>query len=199
MACVLGITGGIASGKSVFTHLLLRYYPAGIFDCDLSAREILANDPSVQLAVFERFPEAATPEGVDRTRLREIVFSEPRRRRELEALLHPKIRAAWQARAKEAREGKGSLLVDIPLLFETEAQGEFDAVVVVGASEATQVNRLFSLRNMLLETANSIIASQLSLSEKIARADHLIWNESSLPNLESQAKIFAGYLKHRYG
>ena len=199
MPCVLGITGGIASGKSIFTKQLLRSYPCDFFDCDVAARELVENDPQVQAELFEKFPEAVHDSLLDRAILRQLVFSDKSKRLALEALLHPRIRQQWVDRASQAKLRQASFIVEIPLLFETGAEDCFDAVALVGSTEATQMQRLNANRNTPADIAQAIIASQEKLSIKIAKADHLIWNESSISQLQAQAELFAGYLKHRYG
>jgi dephospho-CoA kinase len=89
--------------------------------------------------------------------------------------------------------------VDIPLLFETHAEEFFDAVVVVVCSASTQRQRLLATRGLGNDMAGKMIASQMDLSLKIEKADHVIWNNSSLLHLEQQTDIFAAFLRHRHG
>lgn len=199
MAFVLGVTGGVGTGKSTFTKKLLEYYPSEAFDADQAVRDLLENDLSVRGEVLSGFPQAITSAGVDREILRRIVFSDQNRRRQLEAILHPKVREKWLSLAEQARAKKARLIVDIPLLFETASEKYFDATVVVACTRSTQVLRLKTYRRLAEEMAESIINAQQPLAQKILRANFLIWNDSSLPHLDAQAKLFAGYLKQRYG
>ena len=199
---VIAITGGVASGKSNFTRLLSRRLPtAKLFDADAVARELVDSDPETQQKLFKRFgPEIFGSDGrVNRDRLREAVFGDEQCRRDLEALLHPAIHTQWIAMAQAARKPCEWLLVDIPLLYETGAQGECDEVALVACSEATQRARMVSYRGLTEEMANKIIASQASLAFKAAQADFVIWNEAPLARLEEQAELFAGTLEERYG
>jgi len=201
---VLGITGGVATGKSSFTRRLLKWLPARVFDADAVARKLLDDDAGVKRAVSEVFgPEVIDPRqaepAVDRARLREIVFHNPEKRKELEGILHPLIRNQWVELAKIIRHTPDWLLVDIPLLFETNAESMFDIVAVVACSEATQRGRIDAERGLPAGLADQIIASQQSLASKMARAGHVIWNDSPLAQLEQQAQIFSGYLQERYG
>ena len=198
---VLGITGGIATGKSTFTRQLLEWLPATCFDADSLARELLDSDPGVRNAVRDAFgPNIIGPEGkADRPALREIVFNDAGKRQILEEILHPPIRTRWVAMAKLARETGAWLLVDIPLLFETGVESEFDTVVVVACREETQRARIVSERRLSIEIAVRIIDSQQSLKSKIARAGHVVWSDCPVARMEDQAKIFAGYLEIRYG
>jgi len=200
----LGITGGVATGKSSLTRCLRQWLSARVFDADAIARELLESDTNVKQTVLEVFGSEVIDSGgggdvVDRGRLREVVFRDSEKRRKLEAILHPLIRIRWMEMAKIFRNNPDWLLVDIPLLFETSAESEFDIVAVVACSEVTQRSRIVSERRLSVEMADRIIAAQQSLASKMARAGHVIWNDSPPAQLEQQAQIFAGYLRERYG
>ena len=198
---VLGVTGGIATGKSSFTGLLLRHLPAELFDADQAAHELLAGDQAIRQTLAEAFGEAIFDAGgnPDRTRLRALVFDDEAKRRQLERILHPAIRARWLARAAQvAREG-GWFVVDIPLLFETQAAASFDRIITVACSPATQRRRLTGQRGLSAMLAEKIIASQLDLATKITHAHHVIWNDSTLPCLERQAGLLAAGLRRICG
>ena len=198
---VIGITGGVASGKSSLTAKLAPRLSAKVFDADAAARDLLENDPEAKRQIGECFgAEILQADGrVDRARLRELVFADVEQRSALEAILHPMIRARWIGQAQAARRNREWLLVDIPLLYETGAEGECDAVVVVACRPETQRERIVSQRGLSPEMAEKMIASQTSLASKAARADYVIWNDAPLARLEEQAALFAGYLGRRYG
>ena len=168
-----------------------------IFDADRCGHELLAQNADVQRAVTAAFGALIfDADGKpDRARLREIVFADPVKRRTLEEILHPAIRARWAEMAKAAARGDHWFGADIPLLYETDAQGHFNAVVVVACSPATQRTRLLQLRHLPTETAEKIISTQFDLATKIAQADYLIWNDSSLSSLDRQARFLAGALQ----
>ncbi|MCX6967127.1 MAG: dephospho-CoA kinase [Verrucomicrobia bacterium] len=193
---VIGITGGVASGKSSFTARLAPRLAAQVFDADAAARDLLKNDPEARQAVGQRFGSRilGAQGQVDRARLREIVFEDAQERTALEAILHPLIRERWIQAAQVARRDQTWLLVDIPLLFETGAERECDAVVVVACSPETQRERIISRRGLSPEMAEKMIASQTSLASKAVRADYVIWNDAPLARLDEQAELFAGYL-----
>ena len=195
----LGITGGIATGKSTFSEAFCRYLSAGLFDADQCSRDLLANDAAVRQAVQDAFgPRAFGPNGhPDRVWLREAVFADSSKRRQLEQILHPAIRAAWTIRAADAAATGKWLCVDIPLLYETGAQSQFAAVIVVACSAATQRARLLEKRQLSATIADQILAAQLNLATKIAQADHLIWNDSSNSCLDRQARLLAGAFRER--
>jgi dephospho-CoA kinase len=194
---LLGVTGGIATGKSSFTGAFSEHFETEIFDADRCARALLNDDGGVRREVEDAFgPEIYRPDRTpDRGRLRELVFSDPGKRTALEGILHPRIRAGWLALAKKCSTGNRSLLVDIPLLFETGAETHFDVIVVVACSPATQRRRLQEQRALSTHVAEKIIAAQLDLGTKIRKADHLIWNDSTFPCLNGQAELLARCLR----
>ena len=196
---VIGLTGGIATGKSTFARLLLREFPMDYFDSDRCVHDLLATDPTVCESVETAFgPGALDFSGrPDRLRLREIVFASDTARRTLEEILHPLVRLRWRELAATARKTKACVLIDIPLLYETGAQGEFDRVVVVACSRETQIRRLTTERGLSAELAARILAAQHDLGAKILQADHVIWNDSTVPNLDGQSRLFASWLRQR--
>ena len=198
---VLGVTGGVATGKSSFTGLLLRHLPAELFDADQTAHELLAGEAAIRKAVVEAFGHViCDAEGnPDRTKLRALVFDDEPNRRQLERILHPAIRARWIARAAEIARDGGWYVVDIPLLFETQAEASFDRIVVVACSPVTQRRRLAEHRGLSTALAEKIITSQLDLATKINQAHHVIWNDSTLPCLERQARLLTAVLTRATG
>jgi dephospho-CoA kinase len=197
---VLGITGGIATGKSTFARALLQYLPAELFDADLCARELLESDATVRQAVREAFGEDILDAhgDFDRARLRARVFANESERRQLEAILHPAIRRHWTAQAESSTRAGRWLCVDIPLLFETKAESHFDRVIVVACSPGTQRRRLREARGLDDAIAEKIIGAQLDLRVKMEKADHVIWNDSTTASLEGQAALLAGWLRKRH-
>ncbi len=197
---VLGLTGGIATGKSTFTQALLKEKPMGFFDSDRCVHELLAGNETVRDSVVSAFGPGALNEAgwPDRGKLREIVFTDADRRKTLEGILHPAVRSRWTAEAAEARRANAWLLLDIPLLYETGVAGEFDRVIVVACSRNAQLQRLTEGRELAPELAARMIAAQLELDAKIQQSDHLIWNDSTVPNLTGQARHLARWLERRF-
>ena len=202
---VIGITGGVASGKSSFTARLAsllgaRRVPIQVFDADAAARRLVESDAAIQQKIAARFGSGIVGSNgvIDRTRLREAVFGDAGEngegRKALEAILHPAIRAEWTEAAEAARRSGALLLLDIPLLFETGAEGGCDAVAVVACRPETQRARIVANRGLTPEMAGKMIASQTSLASKAARADYVIWNDAPVARLDEQAELFAGYL-----
>lgn len=195
---VIGITGGIASGKSSFCRALAKIEPVRVFDSDACARELLDFDPAVRKAIVrDVLPSAYRSDGTpDRAAIRAHVFSNPAAKSRLEAILHPLVRKKRLAAADEARIGGFDLLVDTPLLFETGSSSSLDCVVTVACSPETQILRATS-RGLTLAEAEQIIASQWENSRKVAQSHFVVWNDGSLRTLEAQVLELASHLKSR--
>ena len=196
---VVAITGGIASGKSTVTKKLAEGLGATVFDSDLEARRLVDEDAEVRRELVAAFgASVVSAEGrVDRPALRKIVFDDEARRRDLEGILHPRIRAAWRKRVEEHLHSapNAPLVIDIPLLYETGAEVLLDRVVVVGCRFETQLRRLTEIRHLDEAVARKIIASQFPLADKISRCQHLIWNDSTPFALEAQVKLLVAHLR----
>jgi dephospho-CoA kinase len=194
----IGITGGVASGKSTLTRLLAELLPAPSFDADASARRLLADDDAVRREVRAAFgPGVFTASGeISRPALRGRIFAGSAERRRLEAILHPRVRSIWQGWVQEQLQNspRAVLLVEIPLLYETQAAAFFDRTIVVGCGPDVQMRRLVGERRLPEEIAGRIIASQWALTEKIRRCDHLIWNDGAFDSLRAQAELCARLL-----
>ena len=195
---VIGITGGIASGKSTFCRALAAIKPVRVFDSDSCARGLLDSDPAVREAVIrDILPSAYRADGTpDRAAIRAVVFSDSAAKTRLEAILHPLVRKRRLALADEALAEGRDLFVDIPLLFESGASSDFNWVVTIACSPEIQTRRAIS-RGLAPAQVEQIIASQWSNSQKIARSDFVIWNDGSMRTLEAQAVELACRLKSR--
>ena len=197
---IIGLTGGIATGKSTFAPLLLRELPMEVFDSDRCVHELLATDDSILDAIVATFGNAVCDASgrPDRTKLRELVFADESLRHQLENIIHPAIRTRWIAQAEHARTANAWLLVDIPLLYETGAAEHFDRVIVVSCHRETQIARITHKRGLAPAMAARIIDVQLDLGEKIQQADHVIWNDSTVPNLDGQSRLLAAWLRRHF-
>ena len=191
----IGLTGGIAAGKSTACHRLAARDRVEAFDADKCVHELLENDRSVAQGIVGLFgPRSCAPDGKpDRAALRELVFRDAEARRKLEDLLHPLVRARWNAERERCLAARKDFLADIPLLYETGAEQLFDAVVVVACSRETQLDRLNS-RGVAEETAQAMLASQLPLGQKVTQADFVIWNDGSLAAFGRQTELVAQQL-----
>jgi dephospho-CoA kinase len=198
----VGITGGVASGKSTFTRLLADLLRAPSFDADACARDLLQNDAAVAGEMRAAFgPAIFSAAGeISRAALRNRIFARPPERRRLEAIVHPRVRTAWQAWMEDQLQNAPGvvLLVEIPLLYETDAARFFERVLVVGCARDIQIRRLTDGRHLSSAVASQIIASQWDLPEKIRRCDHLIWNDGALGCLRAQAELCARLFAHLY-
>lgn len=196
----IGITGGIASGKSTFAKELIRVLPGQFFDSDLCVSELLATDV-VRDGVQEKFGSAVVDGHghLNKTALRELVFRDPEKRVALEKILHPRVRERWTELLENTERGSNWVFVDIPLLFETGAEAAFDSVVLVACPDWLQRERLMEIRGLDEELAGKMILSQLDLPTKLGKAEHVIWNGGSLGCLRAQTQLLAGYFKESYG
>lgn len=197
---ILGITGGIASGKSTFLDLLKTRVTAGFFDTDAHARWLLDEDESVRAQMLDRIhPEAYANGKPNRPLIRDLVYHDSDKKRALEEILHPPIREAWLREAEKYVVCHQLFVVDIPLLFETKAEGLFDRILTIACSVPTQLSRLSQRRGLDPEISRRIIKAQWPMEAKISGSHHVIWNDGSLQPLTDQTDLFSSYLNARYG
>ena len=197
MALVLGVTGGVGTGKSTVLGMLARL-GAETVDADEIAHDVLARDTPAYQRVVERFGEQvlATDRQIDRSALGSIVFRDPDARKFLEDVTHPAIIARMQALIDGFRANPPSadavLALEIPLLFECGLEDTVDQVMVVAAEQRTQVDRLTTGGAASREEALRRIAAQMPLAHKIDRADKVIWNDGMLQALECSVRAAWG-------
>jgi dephospho-CoA kinase len=188
----VGLTGGIASGKSTVSTML-RELGAVVIDADRLAREVVAKGTEGFDEVVAAFgSEVVGPDGeLDRPALGAIVFSDEAKRRQLEAIIHPRVRDA--SAALEADVPPGALVVhDIPLLAEAGRGSGFDAVIVVDASEEDAITRMIRDRAMSREEALSRIRAQATREQRRAIATYVLTNDKTVADLREQvATVFA--------
>lgn len=184
---LFGLTGGVGMGKSTSASLLeQRGVP--VIDTDVIAREIVEpGEPALQEIVSTFGRELLDAGGrLRRSALASIVFSAPDRLKQLEAILHPRIRERWMAWAEERRhEGRPSAVVVIPLLFETAAQSHFSAVVCTACSAATQQERLRA-RGWSEQQIEQRLAAQWPIEKKMAASNYVVWTEGDVALHERQ-------------
>ena len=171
---------------------------ARIFDADRAARE-LADDPEVRGLIEKEFgPEVFLPNGdLNRGRVRSIVFADADKKRALEQILHPRIRRQWSLEAESHRNSDKLFFADIPLLYETGGETLCDRVVVVACSARVQVERLMTRMGLDEAEAQRMIDAQMPLAEKIARADHVIWNNGGRDELKEQTRLLVDLWNER--
>jgi dephospho-CoA kinase len=184
----VGLTGGVASGKSTVSAVL-RELGAVVIDADRLAREVVAKDtPGLDAVVRELGEEVLTADGaMDRAAVARLVFADDEARRRLEGVIHPLVRA--EAARLESEAPAGSVVVhDIPLLAETGQAGAFDAVLVVDSDPEEQVRRAVRDRGWSEEEARARIAAQAGRAERLAIATHVIENTGTLDDLRRRVE-----------
>ncbi len=193
---VVGLTGGVGMGKSACAEFL-RARAIPVIDTDDLARQVVEpGQPALAEVQWMFGPEII---GKDGRLLRDVlarrVFADPDARKQLEAILHPRIRQLWRAQIESwRREGRPLAVIAIPLLFETKAEAELDQVICTACSAATQVARL-QTRGWPAEQIEQRIRAQLPVEEKIAKANFVIWTEASLEIHAAQLGRILGTLQ----
>ncbi len=185
----IGLTGGIGSGKSTVSALLVER-GAVLVDADVLAREVVAPGTPGLAAVVDAFGEGVlTPDGeLDRPALAAVVFADPAQRARLDAVVHPLVRA--RAAELVARAPQDAVVVqDVPLLVETGQAGSYDLVVVVQAPLALRLERLVQ-RGMTEDDARARIAGQATDEQRAAVADVLLHNDGTREELAAQVEAF---------
>jgi dephospho-CoA kinase len=189
----IGITGGICTGKSTFCGCLREILPAAKFFNADQAAHALIELPEVKQEIGAEFGSGifSSDEALNRAKLRAIIFGDATRKRALERILHPRIRRQWRAEAKKHRNSPDFFFADIPLLYETGGETLCDRIVVVACSYKVQLARLAERMSIENTEAEQMIKSQMPLEEKMARADHVVWNDGSHAALMEQARFLA--------
>ena len=175
----VAVTGGIGAGKSEFMRAVkelgIRTYSADEINAEL------LRDKRYIEKLSEAFPLAVKDGKVDKSVLREEVFSNEKKRKTLNALAHPEIR-------RKIEEITGDAVVEVPLLFESGMTDLFDRVIVVTAGEDVRINRIVSTRNISKDLAKNIIKNQATDDERIKLADYVAINDGTRKDLYEQAK-----------
>lgn len=187
---VVGLTGGICSGKSTVTAMFRRL-GATVIDADQVAHELVEPDQPLFETVASAFGrEIVGADGrIDRRRLGAIVFADPKVRKRLEAILHPAIIEECERRIRQAEvSGTAVCLLDAALLIESGWHARFDAVILVEASEAIRLDRLVESKGLSQDEAMLRIRSQMPQYEKRRHAHYVIENDGALEATERQVK-----------
>lgn len=197
---LLGLTGGIGSGKSTVAAMLADH-GAAVVDADAIARGVTAAGGAAIAAIAQAFgAELITPQGaLDRDRMRALVFADPDARRRLEAIVHPLVSQETERQAQAAiAQGHRTVVFDVPLLVESGRRWrqKVQRVLVVDCAVATQVERVMARSGLAQPQVERIVASQASRAQRLAAADIVIHNQGlSLPALGEEVR----QVVERYG
>ncbi|MCF6092971.1 dephospho-CoA kinase [Microaerobacter geothermalis] len=184
---VIGLTGGIASGKSTVSAML-RHRGAIIVDADLIAREVVKKGNPAWEKIIQHFGQEVLDVNheIERKRLGEIIFSDPEKRRILNGIVHPYVREEMEKQKKEGQAQGKLVVLDIPLLIESNLFHMVDQVVLVYVPKSVQLVRLMERNQLSEEEALARIHSQMPLDEKKKWADFIIYNDGSKEETERQ-------------
>jgi len=192
---VIGITGGIAGGKTAVSDMLAKKGEQ-IIDADIISREVIEPGTKGEKLLKEAFPEAFDGGSLDRGRLREIVFADEKKLQKLDEITHPLIREEIEKRIAETDREQVYLVV--PLMFESGFDALCDYIVTVVSDEDKRIKRLKARNNSITdELAERIVHSQVSECERVTRADGVIVNNDSRERLEERVNEFYEEIKNR--
>ncbi|HIK46390.1 MAG TPA: dephospho-CoA kinase [Leptolyngbyaceae cyanobacterium M65_K2018_010] len=184
---IIGLTGGIATGKSTVSQYLQTVHQLPVLDADRYARQAVAPGSPVLAAIVHRYGDTMRqPDGtLNRLRLGELVFNQPAEKTWLEQQIHPLVRQCFRAAMADLSQAPVVVQV-IPLLFEAGLTDQVTEIWVVACDPAQQLQRLMARNHLTPEQAQARIQSQMPLGEKIARADVILENTTDLPTLFRQ-------------
>lgn len=193
MPLVLGVTGGIATGKSTVLGMLASLGAETLSADDVSRELTRAGQPTLEAIAREFGPEVLRPDGsLDRGRLAGVVFQDPQARQRLEAILHPPILQRLRCHAERFRQDPKNkdrvLALEIPLLYEVGVEDLVDSVLVVASEHAQQLARLKQRTGWPDGQVRAALSSQLPLSLKVARADWVISTDGTLEDTQEQVR-----------
>ena len=183
----IGLTGGIATGKS-YVAGKIREAGVPIVDADVLAREVVAAGTPGLAAVRKRFgPDAVRRDGtMDRVRIAQIVFKDKRARLDLEAIIHPAVQRAIDDFFAQLPKRTPFAVADVPLLFETKREGQFQEVVVVACPRDMQLTRLMERNKLSREDAERRLGAQLPIDQKVKKATHVIRTDGTFEETDAQ-------------
>ena len=185
---LIGLTGGIATGKTTVSNYLAQKYHLPILDADIYAREAVATGSSILKNIFKRYGDRVKiNNSLDRTALGEIIFNDPLEKQWLENQIHPFVRDRFDRELKHL--DKPTIVLSIPLLFEAELTDIVTEIWVVTCDRELQIARLQHRSSLTPEQALTRINNQLPLVQKVASADVVINNNGSLKSLYNQIDL----------
>ena len=184
---LIGLTGGIGSGKSTVANMFNKK-GIPVVDADAIAREVVEPGKKAWEKIVEHFgKEILLPDNnIDRKKLGSIIFNDVHQRKRLNDITHPIIILEIMNKAKELEKKHHQVIVDIPLLFESKREPLFDLIIVVYADKKTQLQRLMERDHLSEKEALQKIEAQFDLEQKKEKADIIIYNDKGLDNTEKQ-------------
>ena len=195
---IVGLTGGIASGKSTIADMFKKE-GAYIIDIDMISRDVVKPGKPAWQDVVHIFGKEVLNEDqtLDRKKVGDIVFSDAEKRKKLEEIIHPKITAEKLMKVNEIekKDNQAIVIIDIPLLIETDKQDTVDKVVLVYTSPQGQIERLVKRDGLSLEDAHKRLTSQMSIENKKKYAHYIINNEEPLEEIQKKVKKIFRELK----
>lgn len=198
MTLVIGLTGGIASGKSTVSQMI-KEHGIRVVDADVIAKEAVAKGtPALQQIVQTFGEDVLLPNGeLNRQQLGAIIFSDEEKRKQLNAIVHPEVRKEMLKQRDEGVSQQETFVVlDIPLLFESQLESLVDRIIVVYTTPELQLSRLMNRNDLSEEEALNRIHSQQSLEEKCKKADRVIENTQDLAFIRKQLQNILNEWEH---
>lgn len=195
----VGLTGGIATGKSAAAQILTEMGYA-VVDADSLAREVVQKGSETLAKIIETFGQEYLREDgtLDRSRMGQLVFSDPRRRQTLEDIIHPAIQVLTRKRKLELEaRGENLAFYDVPLLFEKDLQNQFDSTVLIYVPHDLQLKRLMSRDQLTQDEAQQRIDAQTDIEDKKKLADYVIDNSTDIPHLKAQLAHLVDLLQNQ--
>ena len=187
----VGLTGGIASGKSTVSEAFARL-GAKVLDADKVAREVVLPGQPAWLELQQVFgPEFFHPDGkLRRSKLRRLIFDDPEKRSKLNAIVHPEVMREIKRRFEQLRTSAQDtvVVVDVPLLLEVGVAHRFDRVIVVYVEKSVQIKRLRQRDRLSVEESSQALSAQMDLGEKAQQADYVIDNSGTRDETQAQVE-----------
>ena len=190
MTTLVGLTGGIASGKSTVANMI-RNLGIAVIDADVIAREVVEVGQEAYYKIIETFGDGILQEDrtINRAELGAIIFNNEDKRKALNNIVHPAVRAKMnELKTEYIKKGEKVIVLDIPLLFESKLTHLVEKIIVVYVDREVQVKRLMERNGLTLEEAEARIHSQMPLSEKIPLADAVLNNNGTIVETTEQLK-----------
>lgn len=186
---ILGLTGGIGSGKSTVSKIFLSM-GIKVFDADLIAKDILESEEvkeEIKKKLGKNFIDSKNS-SVNKELLKKEVFNNPKKLKILNEIVHPKVIDEYRKKYLEFRDKKEIVIFDVPLLFEVDLEKYCDKVIVIDIDSKIQIERIKSRDNIDIDLIKKIIAAQMSREERNKKADIIIENNGSLEDLKEKVK-----------